>query len=60
VPFLKRRGRGDEVVIVHVKTPDKLTREQRDLLEKLRSTLPEARVASRQGGFWDRVRERLS
>jgi molecular chaperone DnaJ len=60
VPFLKRRGRGDQVVVVRVKTPDKLTREQRDLLEQLRATLPEARVANRQGGFWDRVREKLS
>ena len=62
VPHLRRSGRGDQVVTVFVKTPDKLTREQRDLLEQLRSTLPRAEVVERagRGRFWDRVKERFS
>lgn len=35
VPHLKRQSRGDQIVEVIVKVPDKLTREQRRLLEKL-------------------------
>lgn len=62
VPHLRRSGRGDQVVTVFVKTPDKLTREQRDLLEQLRNTLPRAEVVERagRGRFWDRVKERFS
>ena len=60
VPYLKRRGRGDEVVTLRVETPEKLTREQRDLMEQLRDTLPEARVARRGEGFWDRVKQKFS
>jgi molecular chaperone DnaJ len=62
VPHLRRTGRGDQVVTVFVKTPDKLTREQRDLLEQLRSTLPRAEVVERgsRSRFWDRVKERFS
>jgi hypothetical protein len=37
-----------------------LSREQRTLLEQLRATLPEAQVARHEGGFWDKVREKLS
>jgi len=60
VPYLKRGGRGDQVVTVNVVTPQKLSREQRQLLESLRSSLggPEV-VENGKGGFWDRVREKL-
>lgn len=40
VPFVNGGGRGDLVVRIEVKTPRKLTREQRKLLEQLRDTLP--------------------
>jgi molecular chaperone DnaJ len=40
VPFVNGGGRGDLIVHVEVKTPRKLTREQRKLLEQLRDTLP--------------------
>jgi molecular chaperone DnaJ len=40
VPFVNGGGRGDLVVHIQVKTPRKLTREQRKLLEQLRETLP--------------------
>lgn len=60
VPRLQRSGRGDLVVTVFVSTPEKLTREQRDLLEQLRSTLPQAEVmAPSKGTWWNRLRERF-
>jgi molecular chaperone DnaJ len=41
VPYVNGGGRGDLVVHVEVRTPRKLTREQKKLLEQLRETLPE-------------------
>ncbi len=61
VPILRGTGRGDLVVTVFVMTPEKLTRQQRDLMEQLRTTLPRAEVLDRNmGGFWERVRERFT
>jgi molecular chaperone DnaJ len=36
VPFLNRRGRGDQLVKIIVKIPKHLTREQKNLIEKLK------------------------
>ncbi|MCL4844599.1 MAG: molecular chaperone DnaJ [Bryobacteraceae bacterium] len=41
VPFVNGGGRGDLIVHIEVKTPRKLNREQRKLLEQLRESLPE-------------------
>jgi molecular chaperone DnaJ len=61
VPRLRRGGRGDQVVTVSVMTPRKINREQRELLERLRATLPAAEVVSQgKGTIWDRVREHFS
>jgi molecular chaperone DnaJ len=61
VPYLKRNGRGDQVVRVVVTTPQKLNREQRHLLEQLRASLTSPEVVERdKGGFWDKVKEKLS
>ncbi len=40
VPLVNSDGRGDLIVHVEVRTPRKLSREQRRLLEQLRDTLP--------------------
>ncbi|MFN7918542.1 MAG: molecular chaperone DnaJ [Bryobacteraceae bacterium] len=40
IPFLNGGGRGDLVVHVEVRTPTKLTREQRRIMEQLREILP--------------------
>lgn len=40
VPFVNGGGRGDLIVHIEVKTPRKLNREQRKLLEQLRDVLP--------------------
>lgn len=41
VPYLNGGGRGDLIVHVDVRTPTKLSRDQRKLLEQLRDTLPQ-------------------
>ncbi|MFZ5933109.1 MAG: DnaJ C-terminal domain-containing protein [Patescibacteria group bacterium] len=38
VPHLRGRGRGDEYVRVNVLTPEKISREQKDLIDELRKT----------------------
>ena len=43
-PRLRGSGRGDHFLFVHVATPSKLSRKQRDLLEQLRETLPAAAI----------------
>jgi molecular chaperone DnaJ len=39
VPHLRRSGRGDQLVIVNIEVPTKLSKEQRELFEKLAETL---------------------
>lgn len=58
MPVLQGRGRGDLVAEILVETPTKLTREQRELLERFRETetgeeSPQAR------GFLDRLKNAL-
>jgi molecular chaperone DnaJ len=58
-----RGGRGDLLVTVTVITPKKLTREQRKLLEQLRTTLPQERFEPtprdehEEKGLFDRVKD---
>jgi molecular chaperone DnaJ len=59
VPYLKGRGRGAEVVTTFVRTPEKLSKQERRLLEELRASLPPAEVARRNTSLWDRVREKF-
>jgi molecular chaperone DnaJ len=58
VPHLQRNGRGDEHVVISVDIPQRLTAEQRDLLEKLGQTLG-TKPEPQERGFLDRVRELL-
>jgi len=61
IPHLRRSGRGDQIVIVFVTTPPRLTREQRALFRQLQSTLPAPEVVSQgKAGLWERVRERFT
>ncbi len=59
VPHVKRNGRGDELVLLRVAVPEKLSREQRNLLEALSETLGSERVVTEKRGFMDEVREFL-
>src|SRR5512136_3119453 len=39
VPHLRKSGRGDQLVVINVDIPSRLTKEQRELFEKLAATL---------------------
>ena len=56
VPRLQGSGRGDLFVHIEVKTPAKLTREQRRLFEQLRETLP-AENEPHAKGIIDKVKD---
>ncbi len=56
VPHLRRGGRGDQLVLVNVEMPAKLTKEQRELFEQLAATLGTT-VKPREKGFLDWLNE---
>jgi len=56
VPFLNGGGRGDIIVHIEVRTPKKLTRDQRKLFEQLREVLP-AENEPQEKGLLDRFKE---
>ena len=58
VPYLRRSGRGDQLVIVNVDIPTKLTKEQRQLFEQLAATLG-TNVKPKDKGFLDWLNEAL-
>jgi molecular chaperone DnaJ len=58
VPYLRKSGRGDQRVIINVDIPTRLTKEQRDLFEKLATTLGTT-VKPKEKGFLDWLNEAL-
>lgn len=54
VPILKRSGRGDHLVTVHVVTPTKLTRKEKELFKKIAEEKGE--VVDLGEGFWDKFK----
>ena len=58
VPHLRKTGRGDELVIVNVEIPSKLTKEQKEIFEKLASTMGTT-VKPKEKGFLDWLNEAL-
>ena len=54
-PRLRGSGRGDHFLLVHVATPTKLSRNQRQLLERLRETLPGGSDSGGRG-FVEKIR----
>jgi len=58
VPYLRRSGRGNQLVIVNVAVPTKLTKEQRELFEKLAESLGTT-VKPQEKGFLDWLNEAL-
>lgn len=57
VPYLRRSGRGDQLVVITVATPTKLSDRQRELFQELGKTLGREIIAQREKGFLDRVKE---
>jgi molecular chaperone DnaJ len=57
VPHLRRDGRGNQLVLVRVATPTKLTQEQKGLLRKLGETLDPETIWKEKSGFIDDLRE---
>jgi molecular chaperone DnaJ len=57
VPHLQRNGRGDELVLVRVAVPTKLSREQRSLFKDLGETLEPETIWQEKRGFLDELRE---
>jgi len=58
VPFLRRAGRGEQLVLVNVEIPSRLSKEQRELFEKLAATLG-TRATPQEKGFLDWLNEAL-
>lgn len=59
VPHLRGNGRGSQLVMVHVVTPEHLTKEQRRLLQELDKTLGEAKMPRDGKGLFERLRDIL-
>lgn len=60
VPYLRRNGRGDQLVTAHVEIPKRLTPEQKALFEELSQSLGRERVAEADDkGFFGKVRDAL-
>jgi molecular chaperone DnaJ len=59
VPRLRRNGRGDQLVVVRVAVPIKLSREQRRLFQELGETLDPETIWQEKRSFVDELRELL-
>ncbi len=59
VPHLRGSGRGDQLVVVNVEVPVHLSRDQRELFEKLATTMG-TEVKPQERGFLDWLRDTLS
>jgi len=57
VPHLRRNGRGDLLLTVHVVTPSDLTEEQEKLFLQLAETLGKQVKPQEKKGFFDRVKD---
>jgi molecular chaperone DnaJ len=56
VPYLHGNGRGDQIVVVRVVVPTRLTDQQRKLLEELAATLG-SEVGNGKRGVWEWMRD---
>lgn len=59
IPHLRRNGRGNQLVLVRVAVPTKLSREQKRLLRELGETLEPETVWQEKHGILDELRELL-
>lgn len=58
VPRLRNNGRGDQLVIINVEIPRRLSPEQRQLFEKLAHSMG-SEVRPQERGIWDWLKEAL-
>jgi len=58
VPFLRGNGRGDQLVVINVEIPARLSQEQRELFEKLAKSLG-SEVRPQERSFFDWLKETL-
>jgi molecular chaperone DnaJ len=59
VPYLRRNGRGDQITVVQVFTPTKLTSQQKKLLEELGKTLGKEVIQQPEKGFFEKFKDAL-
>jgi len=59
VPYLQRSGRGDQLVIVQVLVPTRLTPEQQDLFKELGKSLGKEVVQQPEKGFFEKFKDAL-
>jgi molecular chaperone DnaJ len=59
VPHLRRNGRGDQLVVVHVVVPKNLTDEQKELMQKLARTLGKEVIPQRGKGIFSQLKDAL-
>jgi molecular chaperone DnaJ len=59
VPHLRRSGRGDQLVIVHVAVPKKLTPDQKKLMQDLAQTLGKEVIPQREKSILGQLKEAL-
>jgi molecular chaperone DnaJ len=59
VPHLRHNGRGDELVLMRVAIPTKLSREQKQLFQELGDTLDPETIWQEKRSFVDELRELL-
>ncbi len=56
VPYLRKSGRGDQLVIINVDIPTKLSREQKQLFEQLAASLG-TKISPKEKGFLDHLND---
>lgn len=59
VPHLRRSGRGDQLVIIHVAVPTRLTNDQKELLRTLAETLGKEVIPQREKSILGQLRNAL-
>jgi molecular chaperone DnaJ len=59
VPYLRRNGRGDQLVIIQVLTPTRLTPTQKELFNELGKTLGREVIQQPEKGFFEKFKDAL-
>ncbi|MEX2080512.1 MAG: molecular chaperone DnaJ [Dehalococcoidia bacterium] len=60
IAHLRSHGRGDQIVVATVVTPDTLTEDQRELLSQLAQTMGTPVLPRKNRGFFERIRDAMA